>query len=276
MRCRYVAVPLLLIALACAPRADNQFEELYSAARQETRRGDVRRALALIDRGETTAGRPSSEWGLKFRLLRAEVTLLRRDASGAAEALDLLGRLPNPDRPDAALHARQKYLEAHAHVLQGKLAEALDILTRVRQETLGASGDDVLLDIDALRGQLWLRTGRFQEAHELLTDVLQRASSRKDPYHQAVALHNLARGRILNNRFDEALAYLERLLELPDIQDYTVYLSALNHAGISYARLGQFDNAASVQQRALERLKQMAAAPKAGTSRVLPLVRKTA
>jgi CHAT domain-containing protein len=253
MRCRNVAVPLLLVALACASRADNQLEELYGAARQETRRGDVRRALALIERGETTAGRPSSEWGIKFHLLRVEVTLLRRDASGAADAIDLLGRLPQPDRPDAALHARQKYLEAHAHVLQGRLAEALDILTRARQVQLGASGDDVLLDIDALRGQLWLRTGRLQEAHELLGDVLQRASSRGDPYHQAVALHNLARGRSLHNRFDEALVYLERLLELPDIQDYTVYLSALSHAGTSYARLGQFDNAVSVQQRALER-----------------------
>ncbi len=245
---------LLALLTALAPGCSNthsRLERQFEAARDDVRRGAVSQALALIDRGEAAAGDPASEWGWRFRLLRAEVFLLRRDGAGATEALSLLER-PHAEAPLPALGARRTYLEAQARVLQGKLVDALELLTEARQQASGAPEDEVLLDIDILRGQVLLRTARWSDADALLQDVLGRARARRDPYHQAAALHNLARGRVVRNRFDEALAFLEHLLELDELEGYTVYASALTHAGISYSRLGQFDKAAAVQRRAIE------------------------
>jgi CHAT domain-containing protein/tetratricopeptide (TPR) repeat protein len=114
-----------------------------------------------------------------------------------------------------------------------------------------AAAEDVALDIDALRGQVLMRTGRWSEADVLLHDVAARASARRDPYHEAVALLNLGMGRVVRGRYDEALPFFERVVDRKEIDGYTVHANALTNAGLSYARLGQFDRAIEVQRRAV-------------------------
>ncbi|MGH9370109.1 MAG: tetratricopeptide repeat protein, partial [Vicinamibacterales bacterium] len=248
MRCIPIALLLAALASACTS-ADSRQRRLYDAAQDDVWQGAATRALERIQKGEAVAGAPASQWGWRFRLLRTEALLLRRDT---AAALTLLNGLPPLERPDPALAARRGYLRALAQTYQGQLSEAAATLEEARQQAHAAPADGVLLDIDALQGQLHLRAGRLRDADALLQDLLARASARGDAYHQAVALHNLGNGRITRNRFDEALVFFERILELKELEQYIIYGTALIGAGISYARLGQFDRAVSVQRRSIE------------------------
>lgn len=246
----------LLLAVLILPACsgpESRLERLYASARDDIRRGAIERALAHIGEGQAAAGETRPAWAETFRLLKVEAHLLQRDLPAA---LALLGASPTP-----ALTARREYLQALALVFQRKLPDALSVLERAAQRE-GQSAvrpwsdrdpDDpgVRFDIDNLRGQVLLRLGRWPEADALLQDLVTRAAAAGNDYQQAVALNNLGNGRISRNRFDEALVFFERVLQLSSVEDHTVYANALSNAGLSAARLGQFDRAVEVQQRAV-------------------------
>lgn len=246
---RGAPVGLLFAALvsACA-NPEARLERLYDSARQDAWRGALVEALGRTDEGLKAAER-NQEWSWKFRLLRAEVLILRRDLAGANA---LLAQAPPADPRFAAAAARHTYLKAQAQLAQGRLDESMATLTAARRQAESASAADVLLDADILHGQALLRSRKWAEAEALLQGAAVRAAGDRDAYHQAVALHNLGMGRVVRNRFDEALVFFERVLDLKALEPYTVYATALTNAGLSYARLGQFEQATAVQRRAVE------------------------
>lgn len=174
--------------------------------------------------------------------------LLRRDAPAARAILE---SLPPSGAPAAPLGARRTYLVGQTQLVEGRLAAALATLQNARRQAADASAGEIRLDIDALEGQILMRTGRWDDADALLRDVVTRAAAANDPYHEAVALLNLGMGRVVRSRYDEALPFFERVLARTSIERYTVYANALTNAGLSYARLGQFDRAVDVQRRAV-------------------------
>lgn len=246
---RSIDLVLLAVLASSCSSAERRQHALYEAAREDVRRGAIASALARIGQGEAARGTPST-WIWTFRLLRAEALLLQRKVS---EALGILSSLPPLDAPNRPLEARRLYLQGLARIYQGRLPEALDILEEARRHAETADGpDEVLMDIDALHGQALLRARRWQEGDAALQEVLARASARGSPYHQAIALMNLGSGRVSRNRFDEALRYFERVLDIKTVEPYTIYGGALSNAGLCHARLGQFDQAIDAQQRAVQ------------------------
>ena len=63
-------------------------------------------------------------------------------------------------------------------------------------------------------------------------------------------MNDLGMSRLVRNRYDEALPYFERIVAMPDIGAWSIYAAALKNAGSCYQRLGQFDRAIALQQRA--------------------------
>lgn len=246
MRAGPVALLLASLALACAGDT-SRLERLYGDARLRMLQGAHTAALEGIARAERLVPDDRSPWRWRFRLLRAEVLILNRDVPAARAALD---SVPGEGMPAADLRARRLYLRALAQVAEGAVPEAESSIAAAQRHAAAAAEDDVL-DIETLAGQILLRLRRWSEADALLQGVVAKASARRDAYREAVALHNLGFGRLLRSRFDEALAFFDRLLALDGLETYTVYGTALTNAGFGYYRLGQFDRAVDLLRAAV-------------------------
>jgi CHAT domain-containing protein/Tfp pilus assembly protein PilF len=237
----------LLATCACTDRSPARFEQIQREATNDLRRGELIAAQSLAERGIALAdSQTGSSWAWTFRLLRAESLILQLKQVEAAQ--DLADSLPAPKEFDW-LRARQKYLLARVQIDQGRLPQALETVAEGRR---ASSLRDVRLDLDVLDGQIRLRLGRRAEAESLLDAVVAEASSIGDHYHQAGALNDLGMGRLVSNRFDEALAWFEQVLSLNGLESFTIYAVSLYNAGICYTQLGQYERAAALQSRAVE------------------------
>jgi CHAT domain-containing protein len=223
-------------------------EQDYDRARQTMWRGDLAGAQKLADTGATQhLFESDSPWHWRFRLLSCEVAILRRDFSAAQAILN--DRLPDAPAFDS-LRARQRLLDAKLDVERGQFRSAHEKLARAR--SVEGSDAEVRLDIDRLDGQALLRLSEWDRGEALLTGVVTAAGKISDRYHQALALNDLGMSRMVRSRYDEAVGYFERVVGMRELSDVTIYAVSLNNAGSCYQRLGQFDRAVAVQQRAFE------------------------
>src|SRR5580704_4254468 len=209
-RHRSLALAIALVgACACAGRSEQRVEHTFDAARQALWRGQLEDAMGWADQGVAlTRSQPDSVWAWRLRLLRGEILAAQLKLP---EVLPLLSAsLPGGSQFDR-LRVRQKYLEAKTRVMEGQLPGALDTLDNAISPA-PAEWDDVRLDVEVLGGQVRLRLARWADAESRLNEVVARAAVTGDRYHQALALNNLGMGRLLRNRWDEALAWFERVL----------------------------------------------------------------
>ncbi|HEX4568479.1 MAG TPA: tetratricopeptide repeat protein, partial [Vicinamibacterales bacterium] len=212
------------------------------------RRGDFGEAQKLAGAGERRAStRPDAPWLWRFKLLSAEISILQRDFAAAQPSIT--AQLPQQSE-FAALRARQKFLEAKGDIATGRFQSARDALEQGRR--LAPAHSDVRLDIDQVDGQALLLLGAWNDVEVVLNRVVAQASADADEYHEALALNDLGVARMRRNRYDAALPYFERVVSLADLSWSSLYAVALNNAGSCYQRLGQFDRALALQQRALE------------------------
>jgi CHAT domain-containing protein/Tfp pilus assembly protein PilF len=242
-----IALTLALLAIAaCTAPAKRRLEQTRDEAVVALRRGELVASQSLAERGlALSEAQHDSVWTWTFRLLRAESLVLQQKLTETRTALT--DPLPQAAEFDS-LRARQKYLQARAYVTQGQLLEALDTLDQGRKV---ASVRDVQSDLDVLRGELCLRLGRAAEAESLLQSVVAASAAAGDHYHQGLALNNLGMGRLVRNRYDDALQWFERVLSLTDLESFRVYAASLSNAGICFTQLGDFDRAIALQQRAV-------------------------
>jgi CHAT domain-containing protein/tetratricopeptide (TPR) repeat protein len=243
---------LLLIVVVCPgfaagcerrdPReAPSPVERLEGAATEALRRGDLAQALTFADAGIAEADRRrSADAAIRFRLLKTEVLLHRRDAPAAAALL----LQPIPDTPGhAASMARRRQLQGHLHLVEGRFEEALEGFADAATLARTAGAADVRLDAEIFEGQVLLRMGRADDAEPILQRAVSDAEAAGDRFRQVLALHNLGMGRLVRGLFDEAVRYFDRVLEFRDMEGYAVHATALTNAATCYARLGEFDRA---------------------------------
>jgi CHAT domain-containing protein/tetratricopeptide (TPR) repeat protein len=245
MCARAVALLTLLLLPACSKSPGNLDQE-YGRARDAMWRGEFGSAAQIAGGATarvTVGGNPVAYW--RFRLLSCELAILSRDFPAAEQTV--AARLPEGPAFDT-LRARQRLLEAKLQIEQGNIRAGHEALARAR--ALGVSDSDVALEIDRLDGQALLRLSQWAQGDELLNRVLDISDRLSDRYHQAMALNDLGMGRFARNRYDEALLYFERVIAMPDVGEWSIYAAALKNAGSCYQRLGRFDRALSLQQRA--------------------------
>jgi CHAT domain-containing protein len=248
IRCVLAFALIAAATWSTACSSERHRQELFDSASAALQRGELAGARTLAEQGiGENAGR-SDVWTWKFKLLRAEALL----ASGQPGDVQPLITEAIPDTPGLAwAHTRRKYIEGRLAVVRGQLPEAARLLQDAVQLAERNAAPDVRMDAEVLLGQVLLRLGRDGDADVLLNGVVDRASRARDTQHQALALLNLGMGRIVRSRFDEALPYFERVIALTELSPQLVYNGALINAGLSYARLGEFDRAIDLLQRAV-------------------------
>lgn len=238
---------IVVLASACTRRADVQSAQAADAVTAALRRGDVVQAERIVDDGlSRTNAEPQSESAWRYRLLRGDVLLAKRDLPGATQiAQDAL-----PDAPGfQALRVRQKYLQARLQFAQGRLQPALAIATDALKDA--PPGSDLALDIAGFSGQLKLQLGQWSEGESQLESVVAAASAARNHHVEAMAATSLGMGKYLRGRCDEAIAPFEHVIGLTDMAESAVYVRALTNVGMCYSRLGQFDRATAFQLRAV-------------------------
>jgi len=248
VRLSRVLASLTLFSIACGSPASRRLDDAFETARLALRRGELTDALERADRAlAVTGASATSETHWKFLLLRAEILLSKPDVALAQPIL--IESLPEGAQ-FAPLRARQQYLVARSQVIQGRLPDALKTLDEVGR--MAPDDRELQMDAEVLGGQVRLRLGRWADADSRLTKVVSQAEATGDRYRQVLALNNLGMGMIVRNRCDEALRWFERVLSFDDLNQTLVYSGAMNNAGACYARLGQFDRAITLQERAVE------------------------
>lgn len=241
-----VAVALLALA-ACGRSPGEDPASLHVAATTAMYEGAFDRASDIIRRG-LAASADDAEHTTAFRLLDAEILLMQRDVAGASPWIDA----PTPAGSRfAGLEARRRYLAAYRQLVSGDTAEALAAFDDARAAAKAAGAIDVVLDIDILAGQTLLRIGRLDEGDSRLERARLDAQAAGDRPREAGALVTLGMGRLVRERFDEALAFFEPVLGFSDMDNDLRYATALSNAGVAHARLGDFDRALDLQRRAI-------------------------
>lgn len=238
-----LVVPILVLSGSCSrPPVPRDLRQAAETALQEGRLPD---ALRQAEQG-TRAFATDAQWAWTFRLLRSDVLLEAGNTSGAMEALTQ----PIPDAPELRpLRWRQSFLRAKAERNQGQLTQALGTLQDLDTEL--PPNDELRLASDWLKGQIALRLGRSESGERILLDVANRAAMARNRPQQALAYLDLGMSRLLRGRYDEALAWFERIPAFAELEGTTVTAKALNNAGICYARLGLFDRAVQAHEQAI-------------------------
>jgi CHAT domain-containing protein len=235
----------LLLACGCSGQSERRLLSTLDEVRKEFRQGNFERAEVLAQRGFAAAP-PDSTWAWAFRLYRAEILIERNQIP---EAQPLLTEMIPAGAPFDPLRARQKQLLAYCQLKTGNVAEALPMLEAA--SSLAPQGSEAQLDIQMLEGQAKFRLAQWSAAEETLTAAISRAAAQGDRFNQARAWSYLGMGGLVRGRWDDAVIKFERVLTFSDLEQVTVYASALNNAGLCYARLGDFDRAAKLQNRAV-------------------------
>jgi CHAT domain-containing protein/tetratricopeptide (TPR) repeat protein len=247
---RAALAAILAVCCACRPGPPPaQPADLLAAGVDQLHHGDLSQALDSAVRGiDLTRGDPASAVAWRLRLLRAEILLLQRRPADAVPPL----RERLPDTPEfAPIRARQAVLQGQLQIVNGDLPGALTTLDQAAR--MASEARDPLVQFDArnLQGQAALRLGQWATGDEILESVVTDAIHAGSDYHVALASINRGMARLQRDRFDEALPYFERATALERVT-MRIRGIALTNAGLCYTRLGDFDRAIAMQQRAVD------------------------
>ncbi|MDP8979122.1 MAG: CHAT domain-containing protein [Acidobacteriota bacterium] len=230
-----------LVLCACGRQRASNPEAEWRHAQQLCDAADYDGAMRIARAGIAAAGKqPASEWSWKFRLLQSEI-LFSQGSTQAA--LDLL-RTPVSDVPHAAELEAQRLTDLGSLSLNNSEYEKAAGFLEQAQSLAGAFPESrVSEDLDLRRGLLALRWRKdFAEAEALFRGALRKANLRGDSYVAGSALGNLGFLKMKAARYDEALAFFERVLglALPSPVHRAVTLANM---GWCYYDLGDLDHA---------------------------------
>ena len=239
---------VVVTTFGCARRVEDRAPAIVDSAIAALRRGDLATADAFVAQGEAlTRGQPDSTWAWRFRLLRADILLSRRDMAGAARTAET--PLPAAAPGLSELRARQQYLRARIEYAQGHLPKALEIADAAMRDA--PEGSELKLEIDGFAGQLGLQLGRWAESESRLDAVISAAAASRHVYIEGMARVSQGMGKFIRNRCDEALPSFERVAASTALEGTSIHARALYNSGMCYARLGDFGRAIATQRRAV-------------------------
>jgi CHAT domain-containing protein/tetratricopeptide (TPR) repeat protein len=243
------ALVLALLVLSSCHRgpSDADLQRTFDAANLAFRRGELTEAQTLSERGITSAGpQGDSVWSWRFRLLRGDI-LISQQNLGEVRSLT---HAPVPAGASFdSVRAQQALLAARLMIADRRLDDALSLAKRVGE--IAPRDLQIRFYADMHVGQILFQKGRWDEGDALLAGTALAASEARDRYYEAFALHQLGMGQLVRNRFDQALAFFERVLAFSELSEMSIYAKALNNAGICYSRLGMFERAVDAQRRAI-------------------------
>lgn len=228
MGSRRLAIACLILA-GCGASP----EARYQQGRALLRRGKLDEAMAIAEGGL----KRDRSW--PFRILKADVLLVRADARGARE---VLGSAPPPSDPE--LLARQRmdlawaeHMDANDSRAEALLREAASIAAPLPPSTLPTV-------IELRLGDVLAKLGRREEAERALRHAVDASGALGDFTLQATAMNNL--GLLFLNAFqlEEAVYWIEKASSIFRAQGVeTSYYVTVGNLGSCYQNLGDADKA---------------------------------
>jgi CHAT domain-containing protein len=227
---KWYLAPLPLL-IACGLEKASSDDDLYRKAEALRRRGLIRPAMEIADRGwRHWQNQPVAEWHWKFRLLEAELLLNQGSTVRARELLQMAAS----SLPTGELYVRYLSDLGYATRDSSLLDQAADLASRQGHFSVLAGIELKRTDLDS----------HGSRSEVFIANALGLARAQKDAYLEAGALLDLGVRRLRLSRFDEAIAWLDQAESVGRrIGADRMRERALGNLGVCYYRLGDFDRA---------------------------------
>ena len=232
---------------ACHSAAGPQ--AVYDHIVQEIRHGELDAARADIDRASEEYGSKNEEWAWRFRVLKAQFLVFRREYK---EALVVLNEDLPPVLASTGIAARKAMVEGVAYRYAQQFEDSEKKF--IEAERLASSYQPRIMgEILNNRGALEVEEVRYPAAQETFHRGLLLARREKDQVQEANALGNLGLVATKQGHFDEAVDWNQSALKLSrslGMKDTVGVI--LGNMGWNYFDLGDFENAMSLYKEAAE------------------------
>lgn len=234
---------LLLLVIAtlvlngCRRTPDPQ--QAFAHARQTFINGDLLASQEEAESGYKKFLKSRPEWALKFRVLEAEVLMLR---GMSREVLSTLDGFPSDgdDRPSVI---SMFTLRGMAHARLHEFGNA-DREIRVAEKLCSANPEDTCGEVVSGRGFLAIEQGRFEQAQSYFKQTLVFARAHNDRYLESTALLNLSVCALQQSHFDDAVDWSNEAWRLSNsLGANQIGQSAVGNLGWAYYELGDSQKA---------------------------------
>ena len=239
----------VLLCAACSRPAPVDLAALQHQVRADIEAGEYPRAAETAQRGLGLAVQARdlhAEW--RFRLQQAFVLLMSNEAEHVLSVLT--GDMP--DTPAfGALSAERLLLESRAHGIL-RLEDTDLLLERAWQTAVAANAQEVMGDIESIRGLRLLQQGLFEESEAVFARARDRARAIGSAYQEAGLLINLGLLHLKRARLDEAAGYFEEAARLAGPERTVMYWAAQHNLAICLASLGESGRAIDIFRQAIQ------------------------
>jgi CHAT domain-containing protein/tetratricopeptide (TPR) repeat protein len=243
---RWCLVGCFLAALAGCSRQQSA-TEAYSEAWNAFREGKLELAQKL------TEAALKNQKTDPLSLLQSEILLSRGQAPHARELLDRMS-----DPPVPLNHLRWLVDRATALSRLGQRDKAIELLDEVDRTSGDNSNSDPVLTGRLLRGAMLARSGRFEQADQVLEKTAALAANAGDSFNQAAALLNLSYSKFKSGHYDESLNYSRPALEAGrKAHARRIEALANNNLGMAYTVLRDLTRAEQYQNQAVTQLREI-------------------
>jgi CHAT domain-containing protein/tetratricopeptide (TPR) repeat protein len=242
---RYCGSFLFLTLVACGRRAP--IESAYQEALSSVGNGHDEQALAQAESGIKQA-EPGSVWYFRFRLLKTEILLARKE-SPEAEA-ELQFQIPSGPQWIGEL-VRYRLCQGYAALLQQRYAVARSRLNEAEDLAHSPGAANLRGEIELRKGSLAVEESRYDDADAAFRYALDYAVQHGDANLRIKATGNIGVLLLKSFRYEEAIPWFEKVLiysrELGATENEA---RTLGNLGWCYFRLGDLDKALHYFQKA--------------------------
>ncbi len=202
-----------------------------------------------VDRAYGEYGSKNKEWAWRFRILKAQLLVFRREYK---EALALLDESLPPALATTGIAARKAMVEGVAYRYAQQYEDSEEKF--IEAERLASSYQPQIMDeILNNRGALEVEEVKYVAAQETFHRALLLARERKDRVQEANALGNLGFVATKREHFDESIDWNRSALELSRSLGVKDTVAAIvGNMGWNYFALGDFENAMPLYRQAAE------------------------
>ncbi|HVX67807.1 MAG TPA: CHAT domain-containing protein [Bryobacteraceae bacterium] len=228
----------MIVLAACRHEAASP-DAVLRSARELLRAERYQEALAQAESGSARAAQTHDRtYERRFRILKAEILLARREMPQALAAL-------GSDVPEGTewseWRGRALLVRAQAAYLLSHYSEARELLSRADEEARRSGSPALASEVDLRRGSLLVRMGRFDQANAQFRKVVAAASRTRDAYLEASAMGNLGYLFLTSSRYDEAISWFEKARTLfRKMGAADSVARATGNLGSCYLRLGDY------------------------------------
>ena len=183
----------------------------------------------------------------QFRLLRAEVLIYQGKALDSLAQLDEIPR----ERLNTGDLATYWMHRGYAQCLLSQFDKAKSQLLRAESLAAGLANPPLLRQVTLIKGTVAARSGDFAEGERLLRFTLNMTDAGRDPFVEAIASSNLGMVYLRRRRYDEALDWFDKAIQMNreiDSRKPGIHLTQVTPTSCSWAHSVLASQSATIER----------------------------